>query len=240
MLKYIRFILIAFVFIFLGTFGTVFCLFRPFNPRNTPLFGHIFAFWGRLIFNLDIEFRNWEKRIPKTPCIFVCNHQSNLDLFTCGAVIYGRTVSIGKTSLRYVPFFGQLYWLAGNILIERKTPKEAMIKMEKATLKAVNEDDMSIWVFPEGTRNPEPELLPFKRGAFQSAIKAQVPILPICVSTYKEKVFLKRWKSGHIIIDVMPPISTKNIQPTDAMEFAQKCRQLMQEHITAMNQEVRK
>mgnify|MGYP000247433973 CR=1 FL=1 len=53
------------------------------------------------------------------PCIVVANHQDNLDLFIHGGVIPKRTVSIGKKSLRYLPLFGQVYWLSGNIMIDR-------------------------------------------------------------------------------------------------------------------------
>ena len=43
-------------------------------------------------------------------------------------------------------------------------------------------------VFPEGTRHQNPkekEMLPFKKGAFASAIEAQVPILPVVIQQYR-------------------------------------------------------
>jgi lysophosphatidate acyltransferase len=52
-------------------------------------------------------------------------------------------------------------------------------------------------MFPEGTRNPSRvSFLPFKKGAFRTAITCQVPILPVVYSPYyfideKKKFFGK-------------------------------------------------
>ena len=240
MLKWIRYILLGIIFILVGTFGSLFCLFRPFQPQNTPLFANIISYLGLKVLNLKVTYKNWEKRIPIKPSIVICNHQSILDVFLCGAVIHGRTVSVGKKAIKYIPFFGQLYWLAGNIIIERESPKKAMVIMDRATRKAVIEDNMSIWIFPEGTRNPEPILLPFKRGAFRTAIKAQVPILSICVSTYKGQVDLNRWHSGHIMIDILDTVFTEGLKSSDSAGLTAKCQNQIQNHIDIMNTELSK
>jgi lysophosphatidate acyltransferase len=39
-------------------------------------------------------------------------------------------------------------------------------------------------MFPEGTRNHEGGLLPFKKGAFHLALQAGVPVVPVVVSSY--------------------------------------------------------
>ena len=41
-----------------------------------------------------------------------------------------------------------------------------------------------VCMFPEGTRNNGPDLLPFKKGAFHVAIASQTAILPVVVSHY--------------------------------------------------------
>lgn len=69
-------------------------------------------------------------------------------------------------------------------------------------------------MFPEGTRNENHGMLPFKKGAFNIAVEAQIDILPIVISDYRsfysqsKKYFRSK---GNIIIQVMNPISTVNV-----------------------------
>jgi 1-acyl-sn-glycerol-3-phosphate acyltransferase len=169
------------------------------------------------------------------PSIVIANHQDNLDLFVHGGLIPKRCVSVGKKSLRYLPLFGQVYWLAGNIMIDRKKSKASIDAMTETT-DALKHRQTSIWVFPEGTRNHGNNLLPFKKGAFHMAKQADAPIIPICTSAYPKHIKLNKWHAGDIYIRILPPVETRIVDKSALNELCQQVHQTMADTIEQLNQ----
>lgn len=66
----------------------------------------------------------------------------------------------------------------------------------------MNTERQSVYIFPEGTRSyaSEPDMLPFKKGAFHLAVQAQVPIVPIVVANYSNVLHMqtRTFRSGRI------------------------------------------
>lgn len=139
------------------------------------------------------------------PFIFICNHQNSYDLVTISGAVQPGTVTIGKKSLVWVPIFGLLYWLSGNILIDRKNAKQANSTLEQSA-KKISQSKLSIWMFPEGTRSYGRGILPFKTGAFRLAQLANVPVVMITASNLHNKIALGRWNNGKMIIKMSDPV----------------------------------
>ena len=106
------------------------------------------------------------------------------------------------------------------------------------TTDTLQHKDTSIWVFAEGTRNLGKGLLPFKRGAFQMAIAAGVPIIPVCVSNYARDMRLNRWKAGGVMIRSLPEISTKGLTMDDMPQLIETCHAQMKACIDQMDQQL--
>src|SRR3979490_1790007 len=189
MLYLLRMLLMGLHFIIAGISGLILAVCRPFNPDNSRLCAWLYAWPALLILRLKIKADIAELREKHQSCVLIANHQSNWDLFVFGTVVPPRTVCIGKKSLKWVPFFGQLFCLAGNILIDRDDARQARQTMLDIA-QTLRQRDLTIWVLPEGTRNQGKGLLPFKKGAFQMAITAGVPIVAVCVSTYSQQLKL--------------------------------------------------
>ena len=128
------------------------------------------------------------------------------------------------------------YWLSGNILIDRTNRSKAAGTISKAAEK-IKQNGLSVWMFPEGTRSYGRGLLPFKTGAFHTALNAQVPVIPVCMSTTDKTIKLNRWDNGTICIDMLAPQHLD--KEISAREHASRVHAIMAARITELDAQVR-
>jgi len=226
-------------FFTIALIGMFLCLFRPFHPDNSRLCARLFSLGGLKILGIKLVVEGREHLENMSPSVIVANHQDNLDLFIHGGVIPKRTVSIGKKSLKYLPLFGQMYWLSGNIMIDRNKSRESIDAMTETT-EALKYKNTSIWVFAEGTRNKGENLLPFKKGAFHIARQASAPIIPICASSYPKHLRLNKLNAGTVILKILPPVETCDLSEEEFASLRSSIHQSMQKTIDRLDERVLK
>jgi 1-acyl-sn-glycerol-3-phosphate acyltransferase len=93
-------------------------------------------------------------------------------------------------------------------------------------------------MFAEGTRNLGKGLLPFKKGAFQMAIAAGVPIIPVCVSSYARDMRLNSWNAGDVMIRSLAEIPTAGLTQDDMPQLIETCHAQMKACIEQMDQQL--
>lgn len=234
MLFTLRILLLAVHFTLASIIGLVIGLCRPFNPDNSRWCARVYALPALRIMGLRVVLDADGVIDHQRPAVIVANHISNNDLFVFGRIVPKRTVSLGKKSLKWIPLFGQLYWLAGNVLIDRGNAVQAK-KAMLTTTDTLQHKDMSIWVFAEGTRSHGKGLGPLKKGAFQMAIAAGVPIVPVCANNYVRGLNLNRWRSGTAILKALPPIATTGLGLEDVPALMARCQADMAACIEALD-----
>ena len=235
MLAVIR-VFIMFMFILLSCiFGLLLSLVRPFYPNNVHIIAGWFGSMAKMI-GVKLVLTRHQDAENIGPAVYVANHQNSYDLFTVPAMVPKNCVSLGKKSLKWIPFFGQLYWLSGNILIDRANRSKAAGTISKAAEK-IKKNGLSIWVFAEGTRSYGRGLLPFKTGAFHTAMSADVPVVPVCMNTTHKTIKLNRWDNGTIYIEMLAPISLD--KSISAREHAQNVHTVMAAKINELDAQVR-
>ena len=233
MLLLVRSVLLAVSLLLAFIFGGLVCLLRPRHRDNVHMFAKIFSSVAPIL-GLKVIVRR-HKEIQDGPYIFLGNHQNNFDLFTHTKAVPKSTVSLGKKSLVWIPLFGQIYWLSGNILIDRKNRNSAFDTMAK-TAEKIKQNRLSVWIFPEGTRSRGRGLLPFKAGAFHTAIVAGVPVVPVLTSC-QSHIDLNRWDNGVVIIEMMAPIPTEGLDKADAKAFSAQVHEIMSAKFNEINRE---
>ena len=236
MLFILRVIIVVIYCILVCIFGCIYCLFSPRNPKHVATFGHMF---GRLapVFGLKVETRLPAGTENFGNAIYIANHQNNYDMVTAANIVLPPTVTVGKKSLVWIPFFGQLYWLTGNLLIDRNNRAKAHGTIAEV-VNTFQKRKISFWMFPEGTRSRGRGLLPFKTGAFHAAIASGVPIIPVCVSNTSNKIKLNRWNNGQVIVEMLDPIDTSAWGKDQVRDLAKHCREVMKAKIDELDQEV--
>ena len=117
---------------------------------------------------------------PSTAVVFCCNHQSNIDPPILFQALHPRLHILFKRELTRLPLLGRAFQIGGFVPIDRHSREHSMAAIEQAaeSLRQGN----SFLTFPEGTRSRTGDLLPFKRGPFLMALKAQVPVVPVAIS----------------------------------------------------------
>ena len=157
--------------------------------------------------------------------VVTSNHQSMYDIL----VIYGWLQLdmkwVMKAELRKIPFIGLGCEKAGHIFVNRRNHQQAA--------KAINEalerlgDGIGILFFPEGTRSNDGRLLPFKKGAFHTAIEQQIPILPVTVTGTKEILPNKtlRLFPGRARLVIHPAIETTGLAHDDLESLKRQTRE---------------
>lgn len=236
MLAILRIIIVIIYCIFGSLAGILICLTSPRNPKHVMTFGRMY---GKLshVFGIKMVYRIPEEAKHYGSCVYVGNHQNNYDMITMSNAVQPRTVTVGKRSLIWIPFFGQLYWISGNILIDRGNRSKAHNTITQVA-DQIKKRNISVWMFPEGTRSRGRGMLPFKTGAFHAAMAAGVPVVPVCVSTTQGRIKLNRWNNGVVIVEMLPPVDTSKYTREQVRELAEDCRQMMIKRIAELDKEV--
>ncbi|MGM0768556.1 MAG: lysophospholipid acyltransferase family protein [Pseudomonadota bacterium] len=215
-------------------FALLLYLARPFNPDNNRLLGYAVARVGRFFLGMERPVSGLENVPRDRPTVVIANHQHNDDLFVMGDLLPPRTVTVGKSSLVWLPFFGQVFWLGGNVILNRARSHKAIAVMQ-ATSDAIARDRKSLWVFPEGTRSRGRGLQKFKKGAFHAAVAAGAPITMVCASQYQDGTLGWTGRREPVSIHILPPIETANLTSEDIPQLMARCHREMENAIAALS-----
>lgn len=161
--------------------------------------------------------------IATKPYMVVANHESTADPFLLSHLPWDMRW-VAKEEIFKLPVLGLMMKYGGDIPL-RRGRRESIVEMMDECRRTLDAGQ-SIMMFPEGTRGKDDDLLPFKPGAFEIAVRSQVPILPIALSgTRACRPKGSKW-FGHAkaTAKILEPIPTTGLTSDDVADLAERTR----------------
>ncbi len=220
---------ITLVFLGFPVACVIFALTAPFDPGRYVA-GRFFRLIGKsgAALNPWWHFRTTGVRItdPRHPYVAVANHESYADIFLL-CYLPWEMKWLAKKQVFRIPVMGWHMWLAGDVPLVRGNRSSAVGALAKCRDRLAKR--VSVMIFPEGTRSPTDELLPFKDGAFALAVEAQVPVLPIAIAGTRDAMAKHSFLVGHATAAcrVLEPIETTGLGPSDVPALRERVRALI-------------
>ena len=147
--------------------------------------------------------------------VFCSNHESNVDPPVLFQALHRRLHVLFKAELKKLPVLGRVMLAGGFVPVERDRREASMASIDRAveSIRAGN----TFLIFPEGTRSKTSELLPFKKGGFIMAIKAQAPIVPVAISGGRDAMRKGSWFVRPVLcrIRIGEPVETAGMSVDD-------------------------
>lgn len=139
--------------------------------------------------------------------LFAGNHRSRFDpLLSWHLLKRWQIAFVSKPSNFRIPVFGRFIRKCCFMAIDRENPRNAIKTIQKAADLLIK-GQVSVGIYPEGTRSKTCKLLPFHNGVFKIAQRADAPIVVLAVSGTEN--IHKNYPFHHTdvyidVIDVLP------------------------------------
>lgn len=170
-----------------------------------------------------------EENVPKDePVLYIGNHKSYFDIIITYARCPRLTGYIAKNNLEKVPLLNLWMRRLHCLFIDRDNVKEAL----KTILAGIDniKHGISMCIFPEGTRNKNPEgLLPFKEGSFKMAEKTGCAIVPMAITNSADILenHFPRIRRTHVILEYGTPIYPNELDKETRKHLGAHCQAIL-------------
>lgn len=171
------------------------------------------------------EIKNRYRIEPETSYIIISNHQSFFDILALVTSLGIQYRWFIKKEILKVPLFGYGLYASRNIFIDRSNTARAIESINRGIDRLPK--GVSIMVFAEGTRSPDGRIHEFKKGGFVTAVRRNIPILPVTVNGSR-RVMPKgslAFKPGKIQVVIGDPIDTGGYSNETVDQLMDKTRQ---------------
>ena len=174
-----------------------------------------------------------EENIPDEAVLFVGNHRSYFDIVVTYARCKRLTGFVSKKEMEKIPLLSVWMKYLYCLFLDR-TNARAGLKTIMTAIEQIK-NGISIWIFPEGTRNKGEELsmLDFKDGAFKISTKTGCAIIPVSINNMADifEAHAPFIRKTHVIIEYGRPIYPNELDAETKKHIGDYVQNIIQETI---------
>jgi len=163
---------------------------------------------GLKVLRVKYDINGLDKIPEGKQMLFVCNHRSNYDPLVSWYILR-------KNHPSFI-----------SMAIDRANARNAMTTIDRAS-KLLMANEVSIAVYPEGTRSKKCVLLPFHSGVFKIAQKANVPVVVLTIQGTEKISKNYPWRSTTVRINVVDVLSAEHVKASKTSDISEEARELI-------------
>lgn len=174
---------------------------------------------------------------PRRPYVVVSNHESYADIYLISHLPW-EMKWLSKETIFRIPVMGWMMRMVGDVPVRRGERSSGVAAI--AACRDRLRKKVSVMIFPEGTRSPHDEMLPFRDGAFRLAIEAGAPVLPLVVAGTRAAMAKHtfRFNRTYAEVRVLPPVETTGLTLDDVGALRERVRGIIAEGRAALRAEL--
>jgi 1-acyl-sn-glycerol-3-phosphate acyltransferase len=183
------------------------------------------------------ETRGLKPSNPRLPYVVIANHESFADILLLSQLPW-EMKWLSKASMWKIPVLGWSMWAVRDVPVHRGRASSAKEALDACRTRL--NGNVSVMIFPEGTRSKTAEMLPFKDGAFRLAIEARVPLLPMALFGTRQALAKHDWRIGktHAVVEVLAPEPTEGLTLADLPALKQRVQERIRETRDRLREEL--
>jgi len=196
----------------------------PVRYRTGRMFRRMGLLISKINPNWNVHIEGAAKINDRKPYVIVSNHLSNADIPVISNLPW-EMKWVAKKELFKLPVLGWMMKMAGDISVDRKSLQKRAGVFKKC--KYYLDRNISVMFFPEGTRSRNGKLNRFAPGAFDLAMRENVPILPLVLDGTQGCLPKNSWKfkkNVYVKLKVLDPVSPGNLSVNNADDLMNDVR----------------
>ena len=224
---HIAFVIVYFLFVFIASL-----FINTKKEYNKDSKFYRFLLWsstgvGLKVLRVRLNLVDFDKIPEGKQMLFVCNHRSNYDpIISWYALRKNHPSFISKEANFHVPFYGRIIRRCCFMAIDRENARNAMGTIERAS-NLLKDNEVSVAVYPEGTRSKRLVLLKFHSGVFKIAQKANVPVVVLTIQGTEKISKNYPWRKTVVTIKAVEVLSAEHVKETKTADISEEARELI-------------